>query len=173
MSEKIRLFFALWPDQVTRQSIVKKTKPLLVDIPNKITPANFHVTLAFIGYVEKSQLSCYRQAADAVCAERFVLRLNTTGFFPQAKMFWLGCKSVNPELKHLVSKLNDELGFCDYTADQRPYTPHVSLARKYNQSSLFEFNDEIEWQVNSFSLIESRSTNGGVEYHELYSWLLD
>ena len=163
----------MWPDQITRQSIVEQTKPLLINIPNKIIPDNLHITLAFVGSVEKSQLPCLLKAARFIQTKRFTLSLDKTGCFHQEKIFWLGCQFINPELKNLVTQLNNELKRCDYKPDERLYTPHVSLARQYNSLSYPEFKNKIEWQVDSFSLIESRSTAAGVEYHVLDTWPLN
>ena len=172
MANNVRLFFALWPEDAIRQSIVHHTKPLLTGVHHRIKPANLHITLAFVGSVEKTNLPCFIRAADSIQARHFKLQLDQSGCFSRARMLWLGCRSFPDKLNHLVDELNTKLEVCGYRADKRPFTPHVSLARKYHQSEPPEFNDKIVWKVNSFSLVESRSIDSGVEYHVLNSWAL-
>lgn len=172
MANDIRLFFALWPNDDVRHALVQHAKPLLTAIQNPIKAANLHLTLAFIGNVDKENLSCYMQAADAVQAQGFQLQLDRSGCFLRAKMLWLGCSSVPHELTHLLDELNTHLEPCGYHVDKRSFTPHVSLARKWSSVPAPRFNDEIIWPVDSFSLIESCSVAGGVEYRVLQSWPL-
>jgi len=172
MDNKVRLFFALWPDKKVRQSIINKSKPLLKGVQKKIPAHNLHITLAFIGNVEKSKLDCYRQAAQEVHASGFGLRLDKAGCFSRAQILWLGCTTPAAELNWLVDSLNSALAVCGYQPGERRFTPHVSLTRKYRERVIPEFDTEIDWPVDSFCLVESCSTGRGVEYRVLDTWAL-
>ena len=57
---KLRLFFALWPDPELRQRIASDVESALHSADrstiNPVEPANYHITLAFLGAVSASSL---------------------------------------------------------------------------------------------------------------------
>jgi len=170
MQAKRRLFFALWPSADVRKQIVACAKQLPVHKARAVANTNLHITLAFIGAVDKDKVDHYINAAASVKAKAFHLKLNQAGCFSRAKVLWLGCDQVEPALQDLVSSLNHALLDCGYVAEDRPYTPHVTLARKFHCKQLPEIDCEIDWNVDSFALVESLSVVGGVEYKVLESW---
>ena len=173
MSAKRRLFFALWPSEDVRNQIVACAKQLPVQKARAVANANLHITLAFIGAVDEDKVDHYTSAAASVKANAFHLKLNRAGCFSRAKVLWLGCEQVEPALQDLVSSLNHVLLDCGYVAEDRSYTPHVTLARKFNGKHVPEIDCEIDWSVDSFALVESVSVAGGVEYKVLKSWRLE
>ena len=145
----------------------------MTDIDGKKVPvANLHITLSFLGNVDEAQINSYYQAADHVEGTRFQLVLDRLGSFMRSKILYMGCSHVPDELKQLVSNLEDKLVKCGYEPEKRPFTPHITLARKFRKVIRQQESFEITWPVNEFSLIESRSETGGVSYHVLRSWQL-
>ncbi len=172
MSDSQRLFFALWPADEVRQAIHAQTKTVLKEKGKPVRISNLHITLVFLGNISKEKIPDYQQAASQVQARTFALQLDQLGAFQRAQILWLGCSVIPDALQTLVLQLNTELSHCGFVADARPYVPHVTIARKYKGKTLPTFSANIPWSVSEFSLVESRSVEGGVEYHVLQSWPL-
>jgi 2'-5' RNA ligase len=172
MGETRRVFFALWPPDTVRQQVAAQTKTIIPDNARPVTSANLHITLAFLGPVEKEKLPDYQKAAAAVRASKLKITLDQVGSFARAQVLWLGTSKQSAPLQALVSALNKELQGCGYQADNRPFVAHVTLARKYRQKQVVSKPIAIDWLVDDFSLVESCSTPGGVKYHVLQTWPL-
>ncbi len=161
-----RLFFALWPPEQVRGAIVETARPLLHDMTGRIMqPQNLHITLHFIGSVSGDKKDCLSEAARSIIAHPFELSLDRFGCFSKAKIFWMSTQNPPPELNRLHQNLGGVLSACDYQSDQRPYSPHVSLLRKYNAAAIEHPGFLINWQVDEFVLIESNSDADGVRYN--------
>jgi len=172
MSDTRRLFFALWPTEEVRQAIHAQSIKVLTQHCKPVHVDNLHMTLVFLGNINKEKINDYLQAANKVQAQPFELELNQWGAFQRPQILWLGCTSTPAALQALVTQLNAELSTCGFVADTRPYVPHMSIARKYKDKDLPAFSGCVHWAAREFSLLESRSTDRGVEYHVLQSWPL-
>jgi 2'-5' RNA ligase len=64
----------------------------------------------------------------------------------------------------LHRNLGAALAACDFDADQRPYSPHVSLLRKVRKTVVDHQAFSINWHVDRFVLLESISSAEGVNY---------
>ena len=166
-----RLFFALWPSEQIRQAIVEAASPLLHDMTGRIMqPQNLHITLHFIGSVSGDKKDCLHEAAKSIIAHPFELSLDCFGRFSKAKIFWMSTQNPPPELNHLHQNLAEALFACDYQCDQRPYSPHVSLLRKYNTAEIEHPEFSINWQVEEFVLVESTQQKSGVNYQVIQNY---
>ena len=163
--KKRRLFFALWPPAQVRASIVKAADPLLRKIEGRtICPDNFHITLHFIGSVSEDRKDCLHAAAQTVMAHPFELSLDRFGCFNKAKIFWMAAQQLPSELSVLHQNLGKALSVCDFTAEQRPYSPHVSLLRKYKGRSIDHAEFSIRWHADEFVMLESNAGTDAVHY---------
>ncbi len=90
---------------------------------------NFHMTLAFIGEVDRHGLNEIASALAAVSAPEFDLRLTGCGFFGDRKprALWVGA-APNPALAHLQAKIAVALKRAGFGEGKRKFTPHVTLA---------------------------------------------
>lgn len=173
MSEiRHRIFFALWPSDNLRQQLAEQTAPFLPDHARAVKAANLHMTLAFIGAVDPAALNVYRQVAATIRFPAFKITLDQSGCFERAKVLWLGCSQNNSALQSFVSLLNKALAIGGYTACDKPFVPHVTLARKYKSSAAIAIPVSIDWWVKDFALVESCSTPAGVHYQVLQTWPL-
>ncbi|TNF33940.1 MAG: RNA 2',3'-cyclic phosphodiesterase [Gammaproteobacteria bacterium] len=161
-----RLFFALWPSDDVRAAMVKvfKQSSQAKLRAKTVMPGNLHITLHFIGNVDTERQACLHQAATSVRSEPFNLRLDRYGHFYQARVFWLGCSDIPPVLKQLYTDLATAFTGCGYTADKRPYAPHVTLMRKLLKPGPLIQPEAIHWPVREFVMLESLSHPEGVEY---------
>jgi 2'-5' RNA ligase len=170
---KHRIFFALWPDEATRQAIAKVVKPHLLDHPAKKVPQhNWHLTLAFLGNIAQSQYDCALAQAAQVQGESFELVFDTFGFWSRPQVVWLGCSTVPAPLQTLVEQLNMQLVPCAYKPEHRPYAPHLTLLRKASHGMKQKDVEPVRWRVNNFVLVESVTDRKGSIYQVVQHWPL-
>lgn len=175
-----RLFFALWPTQTVRQSILDVFSPFGTRLTGvAIQPRNLHITLHFIGNVSTQKKQCLHQAAHLVTAKPFTINLDCFGHFSRARVFWMGMSQIPAELLVLQSRMADSLRTnCEFQQDARPYQPHISLLRKYRVTSaaaeevMYPSSKTISWAIEQFVLLESRPSVQGVEYRVVENYPL-
>jgi RNA 2',3'-cyclic 3'-phosphodiesterase len=148
-----------------------------------VRPENLHVTLRFIGSVSPEKL-------DVICAELsrvrsegpVELRFRGLGFFPSAKrprVLWAGM-AASPNLAEIAGDIDKRLGKLEIPAEERAFTPHLTLARcersgispalhaAVEKNAAREFG---ELRTNKFHLIESKLKPSGAEYTTLQSFV--
>lgn len=135
-----------------------------------VSPQNLHITLAFLGAMPVARLDVLLALGESLsppCAE---LRLDRTGWFPQARVAWLGAGDPPQPLRAFRSDLAKRLSVAGFRGEGIPWNPHVTLYRDLrNRPGTLNFVP-VEWAVRGFALLQSRPMTGGVEYHALGSW---
>ena len=168
-----RLFFALLPEERQRLEIGRVAGGLAVAHPARLVPEDrWHVTLAFLGQIPGRSLACLQRAAASVRGAPFDLVLDRTGHWKKAQVFWLGARTSPPELLDLVNGLRAGLGACEIAADDRPFQPHMTLARRLRRRPPPLEIEPIAWRVSHFHLMESMAATGGVGYRAVGTWEL-
>ena len=167
----MRLFFALWPDEPAAQKLAALGAELAVLAGGKPVPRQkIHLTLAFLGDVEQSALATAMQAADAFGAAPFGVALDQVGSFRGARVAWAGCGEPSPGLVGLQTGLAHRLHALGFALDERPYTAHVTLARKVRIAVGRRPIEPISWQAAEFALVCSELGKGS--YTTLAGWKL-
>lgn len=166
-----RLFFALWPDEVTRSRLAGALASLPSLAGRQVPVRNLHITLVFPGDVSGEQQRQLQAGADTVRAQSFALALSQLGCWPHAAVAWLAPEAVPPALIDLVAQLQSLCRGAGLTPDARPYHAHLTFARKVRQVPPATIAP-IHWQIGSFSLIESLRGRTGSEYRPLAHWPL-
>lgn len=132
---------------------------------NFTQPQNFHLTLEFLG--EQPDPASAAQAVRSLASPPFTLCIRGTGRF--GDVAWLGVQR-SAELLGVHSELCAALQKCGFTTENRPYTPHLTLAREvvFNDYSLFlNTAPKIDYPVHSVSLMKSERSAGRLFYTEL------
>jgi 2'-5' RNA ligase len=166
-----RLFFALWPDQVTRAKIDLLNQSLFCKHLKKVRPSNLHVTLAFMGRVDEKIERSIRGSIPDITAEQITIFFDQLTSWSDAGVLCLTSSKQPQQIIDLVEQLKIVMGDCGVEVDSRPYTAHVTLARKV-QPNPTTILTSIYWHAISFALVESVSTPRGVDYQVLESWPL-
>jgi len=143
--EKVKrhYFIALpLPDEV-KQFLQEKVELLKKQLPFQrwVHREDFHLTLAFLGDCEPDKLAeCWRDCEIALQNERcFLLQLNEFGIFgrrDQPRIFW---SAPMPE-ERLIMVQAAVAAACkknNFALDERPFRPHITLARKYRDENPF------------------------------------
>ncbi len=134
---------------------------------------NFHLTLRFIGEVDRHQERDIKASLAQVEVPAFDLKLEGTGQFGKDRphTLWLGV-AQNPALLHLASKVETAVQRAGLEPERRKYSPHVTLAYLKNPS-VIDLNSYIAdhaaftsepFSVNEFILYQSRMGKGGSHY---------
>ncbi len=174
MPEKRKLFFALWPDEATRQRLYNATRAFSgggVPMP----ASNLHVTLVFVGHVDAPTQQCMEEAAGQLRQPPFELVLDCIDSFGR-KILWAGSSEPPAALFSLQRSLADLLADgCGYRPEARPYRPHVTLERKPQHPLQARLPEPIVWRAERFSLVESVAATRPrtpPSYHPLRHWPL-
>jgi len=167
----MRLFFALWPDEPAAVKLAALSRELaLLTGGRPVAAAKIHLTLAFLGDLEDSALDPARRAVEGSNHAPFEVALDQVGSFKGARVAWAGCRELARGLVDLQSDLDARLRRAGFVLDERPYTPHVTLARKATRAIGRKAAEPIRWQATSFTLVRSELGKGS--YATLEEWVL-
>ncbi|WAA10078.1 RNA 2',3'-cyclic phosphodiesterase [Fervidibacillus albus] len=102
---------------------------------------DYHITLAFLGYVEKNQLNKTAEMLREVTKgeHSFPLTFKGVGTFgakASPRIFWADVFPSEP-LIEMQRKVADLCKLCGHRSDGKPFRPHITLARKWSGTQSF------------------------------------
>jgi len=129
----MRLFVALDIDNAIRERIVRFVEDVNPFAPEArwVKPESMHVTVKFIGEQPDDALEPIKQALRQISAGAIEIDFRNYGFFPNpksARVFWVGMQA-GPELSALVGTVDQNLSVLGISKEDRPFSPHLTLAR--------------------------------------------
>lgn len=169
----MRLFVALdLPDEI--KSLVHPLQTAPINQAQWTNPANWHITLHFIG--ETQQYAAIHAALQIVEMQAFDLCLRSVGTFPeqgQPRILWAGIEESS-SLQQLHQRVSAALQTTGYQPESRPYNPHLTLARfkkdKPDAGRLAHYLathhgfQTPQFAITHFTLYASQLENDGVMY---------
>jgi len=168
-----RVFFALWPEEPVRQALhalATEYQPLCN--ARAMGADSLHMTLLFIGGMERARLPQLMQAAGKVAMPAFGFVLERLLFWPHNRIAYAASLVEVPALDQLVTALQQELAAAGFLFDNSKFSPHVTLLRNVGHVLEPQTITPITWRVGSFVLVESVTTDQGVSYQILQKWPL-
>jgi len=110
---------------------IEQLKPRIVGI-RWVAPANYHLTLKFLGNIDESQIEIIGQAlTDALHPfQRFTINAKGLGVFPSVKrprVLWVGLHGN--QLISLAVKVASALAPLGFMLEERAFTPHLTIGR--------------------------------------------
>jgi 2'-5' RNA ligase len=90
--------------------------------------ASWHITLQFLGETSEGTYRCVVARLREVRSPAVPVRLDGTGFFERAGVFFAGV-SVSAEMLELQQHVLAATAQCGFVAEDRPFHPHITLAR--------------------------------------------
>ena len=166
-----RLFFALWPTAAARAALERLAADVaLVSGGKAVEAGKIHLTLAFLGEVDETRRGALDAVARAVHVEPFTLTLDRVGSFRRSRVAWAGASGVPAELLALQASLDEALRGKGFELEERPFRPHITLARKTRERVPAASIDAIEYACHHLALVVSDLGRG--EYRTLESWPL-
>jgi RNA 2',3'-cyclic 3'-phosphodiesterase len=133
MSESIRCFIAVKIPPLDALRPVLKELAAMGRAVKTVEPENLHVTLKFLGETDRNavpEIGSVLKAAAGVY-QRCVLNLSGLGVFPHERrpnVVWAGLEG-SQTLAGLAVDLEPELEPLGFFPEERPFVPHLTLAR--------------------------------------------
>lgn len=135
---------------------------------------NFHITLAFLGELEESNVSkiINTMKNSVLKITPFVLTIDKLGSFHKgnSNILWIGTRyseKLTSLHKNLCYNLKNE--GIDY--DEKPLKPHITIGRQVilnkeiaDIANTLNFDQQVKIPVNSITLMESKRINGKLTY---------
>jgi 2'-5' RNA ligase len=169
----MRVFYAITFKQESKEKLAIYRDQLIHHTLNGkfITTNNFHLTLAFIGDIDQSKLSIYKNIIDDLPLSRPSLSVTHVGTFPKKNraILWLGINE-NLLLDQLVSNLRLLIDNYNLPNEQRKYQAHITIGRQVLLPHSFEnyklptFN----LSLSSVALMHSHRFNDHLIYEPIY-----
>lgn len=124
----IRLFIGI----AMPESVTDRLSQLASGLPGArwVAPENYHLTLRFVGAVDEGMAADIDAALDLVSAQPPVLTLSGLGCFGtghKQRALWAGVEPSDA-LAHLQAKIESACVRSGLPAEERKFTPHVTLA---------------------------------------------
>ena len=174
-----RLFVALRPPA----TICEQLLDLMEGVPDLRWQQDeqLHLTLRFIGEVERPVAEDIAAALERVSFERFSVALDGVGSFEKHRhgALWAGVQPKD-QLKALNAKVERACQSAGLEPERRAYHPHITLARWKGRApgldSFLERHGGLSsepWEANEFILYESRLGHEGAHYEPVERFQLD
>lgn len=158
------------------ETLARRAKDAGLDV-RWVAPANYHVTLRFLGWTRRDALGAVRDALVAAAAGAGPLSFGTArlGAFPaldRASVVWAGVEEAKG-LAQLAARLEAACVQLGYAAASHPFHPHVTLGRLREARAVREvvlplaeqmFGDT---RIDVITLFESETKSTGSVYREL------
>jgi 2'-5' RNA ligase len=143
-----------------------------------IHEAGFHITLKFLGEVDSAQIepifSCMTETVQHYSP--FSLMLSGVGVFPREsspRVLWVGIQDATGLLRQMQQMLEAQLVRAGYPRKDRPFAPHLTLARLKRVSCRSEFLAGLkahskavlgQLEVDHIELVKSQLSPSGARY---------
>ncbi len=181
----MRLFVALKLPKKQRTRIHRAIRGLREEeLPVRWTdPANYHVTLKFLGEVRRERMEGVGVALEQVAGstKAFTVEFDGFGAFPtvrRPRVIWLGIEST-PEFRCMKQDLEWAMGEAGFEAETRAFHPHVTVGRAGPSGGagafrgldrrLAELGLAGEIRVHTLDLMRSHLSRGGASYSVVHS----
>lgn len=172
-----RLFVAIRPPEVVMDALVDTTDG--IDGARWQSEDQLHLTLRFVGEVERPQANDLAEALGEVQAERFTLQVAGTGHFERKgrpHSVWARVLP-SPGLNLLHGRVERACQLTGLPRETRKFVPHVTLARLSGGAGpiapwLAETGtlQVPEWRVDAFTLYESHLGKAGALYQPVANY---
>ena len=169
----MRLFFAVGFSEREKDVLSQNVASLkkMCARGNFTRRENLHVTLAFLGEIDRADLKSVTDAAARVDFAPFDVSVGGAGRF--GDIVWLG--AGGEEIKRLAGELRSSLDKSGIYYDKKPFSPHLTLCREVGflpGCDVEKFGAAVrsfEKRVDSFDLMESVRVDGRLVYKKLFS----
>jgi len=187
--EQVRSFIAIELPDGLRAELTQLQAALKLDKPPRVKwvdPYSIHLTLKFLGNVVIDRLGEITTTMEAAVQgiSPFRLEVEGLGVFPnlrRVQVAWVGLGGEVNKLAQLQQRIESNLARLGFTPESRPSTPHLTLARLRNGTSLDErqrfgqliastrFEVSCTIEVDAISLMRSQLTREGAIYSRISS----
>ncbi|MHB9099886.1 MAG: RNA 2',3'-cyclic phosphodiesterase [Syntrophales bacterium] len=185
MDEKmIRAFLAIDPpEEILREigRIQERLRKLIYGEVRWVRPEAIHLTLKFFGDIPESAIADIAAVVEKAAAAEAPLTFSIggAGIFPdqrRPRVLWLGMDGDVPRLLRFQKEIESGLGVAGFPAEERPFRPHLTLARIKSPRGLTGLERALEkgegyaagqFTAAGIGLIRSELTPRGAVYTKL------
>jgi 2'-5' RNA ligase len=159
-AETARLFIALWPGSDLASALHAQCGICTTDPGARVvTPQRVHLTLHFLGAVPRQTLPALANALR-VPFQAFELRFSHCEQWPHGLRVAVPDTAV-PPLMRLHAALGQALQGLGLPVEERPFRPHLTLARRATAPLPTPEGPPLRWPVSGYVLVESQAARGG------------
>lgn len=165
----LRLFFALWPSPAEQAALARWQPQLRAACGGRAMRADtLHLTLAFLGQVQRSRLTTLQQAVRGLTVPPFRLCFDTAQHWPHNHIVYANPSAPPAILAMLVVELAACLRQAAFDFDDRAFHPHVTLLRNAHCTGAPPAQPApVCWDVRNFALVQSMTDAQGARYEVL------
>ncbi len=152
-----------------------------------VVPENIHLTLRFLGYIEKDTLPGLNKiVSDAVSSqEPFNISIGNIGAFPSLKrprIVYVCVDEKENNLLKLYENLNKQVEGLGIKEESRKYVGHITLGRIRTQKNISNLTSALKSETDRFfglekvsylTLMQSNLTPKGPIYTKLNNFILN
>ena len=182
--EQIRSFIAIELPEEAKEGLARLRKELERDehrFVKWVDTRGIHLTLKFLGNIPSKRITeiteAMKKASQGISP--FHLEISGLGAFPslrQARVFWVGVGGEMDKLSRLQQNIDSALAALGFAKEERPFVPHLTLARIREGASPPErrsfgelvgstvFEDKYPVEVEAVRLMRSQLTPAGAIY---------
>jgi 2'-5' RNA ligase len=131
-----------------------------------------HITLFFLGNVERDRIPELEALAREIRARAFELTIDVVDWWRHNRIVWAGTRVCPEPLAELAETLSTALAALRFSQEDRLYVPHVTLVRKATRKPRNIVISPMRWPVHDFALVESVAEGAGNRYHVVARWPL-
>jgi 2'-5' RNA ligase len=124
----MRLFLGLPIPPELAQALTRLTRAIELPKGRRTAPENLHLTLVFLGEVAEPTLPPIEHELSELTFAPFQLKLTSLNTFPRTGVLVAEVEPARP-LLHLQVSVAAAMARCGFTPEDRPYHPHITLAR--------------------------------------------
>jgi 2'-5' RNA ligase len=182
--EQIRSFIAVELSDEAKKGLAKLRKELERDehkFVKWVAPGGIHLTLKFLGNIPSKRVTEITEAIERAAQgiSPFHLEISGLGAFPslkQARVFWVGIGGEMDKVSRLQQNIDSALATLGFAKEERPFVPHLTLARIREGASPPErrsfgelvasaaFEEKYPVEVETVRLMRSQLTPAGAIY---------
>ncbi|MCH9717021.1 MAG: RNA 2',3'-cyclic phosphodiesterase [Gammaproteobacteria bacterium] len=146
-------FFALWPDDTTKQALARQAAIITKQTPcSPSLPDNLHLTLAYLGALSPD--TCEKIKAFTCPIAPFELKLTDAMQWSQSQVAYFS-PQPSEALEKLHTCLNQHILKHGLKPERRLFEPHITLARDYTHTLASCTLNPIHWFVHELYLVKS------------------
>lgn len=185
--EQIRSFVAIELPEEVRKGLARLRDELERDehrFVKWVDPGGMHLTLKFLGNIPSKRVTEVTGAMEEATQGIYPFRLEISGLgaFPglkQVRVFWVGIGGEVDKLSKLQQTIDAALAALGFAKEERPFVPHLTLARIRQGASPSErrsfgelvdstiFEEKYPVEVEAVNLMKSQLTPVGAVYTRL------
>ncbi|MBO4832002.1 MAG: RNA 2',3'-cyclic phosphodiesterase [Oscillospiraceae bacterium] len=136
---------------------------------------NLHLTLAFLGEVHPRRVSDIRKVMDSAICPASDAGISGFGSFGRGgeRLLWRGLR-LDPKVRNMRDRLIAGLKDAGFTPDDKPFKPHITVARRacyppeFSEKDFASSLSDVPFRIEAISLMRSERIGGKLTYTEMY-----